>query len=268
MKSVGIAIISWPEFEEQALKIESEVSAVANKVVVLHDGLQEKSLYKPDRWIVFPAESYFGPKFEWAINNLDTDVLLFIVADTSCGDWRELVRGCREAFSSDHEIAVWAPFIEETWWNSEKIALALREGDTGLEDVIAVDSIVWAVTSQIACEARKLDYSLSRFGWGIEAVCAALARRSGKLVVRDTLLEVFHRRGTTYSTELANEEAQEFYEQLEPSTRVMVAIVEEFALLRTVRTPATFSRKIRRRWGAFRDLVYRQTIKRWKSEKA
>lgn len=267
MKSVGIAIISWPEFEEQALKIEAEVSAVADKVVVLHDGLQGQSLCRRDRWIVFPPESYFAPKFEWAINNLETDVLLFIVADTSCGDWQELVRGCREAFSSDHAVAVWAPRVEETWWNSEKIVLALREGDTGLQDVIAVDSIVWAITWQIACEVRKLDYSRSRFGWGIEAVCAALARCSGKLVVRDTRLEVDHRRGTTYSVELANEEAQKFYEQLEPSTRVMVAIVEEFALLRTIRTPATFSLKIRRRWGSFRDLVYSRTIKRWKSEK-
>lgn len=263
MTSVGIAIISWSGFEDNAGQIFCQVAKQGDPVFVLHNGQVPEQSLAAESWIQFPPESYFGSKFKWAIENIQADALLFIVADTWHENWGSLVERCCSSFSSDADIAVWAPVIDETWWNTEKILINTEIRDDGLQDVIAVDSIVWAISSPIMAEMKKLDYSDSRFGWGIEVTCAAIARCSGKLVVRDTQLEVAHRRGTTYSTEVANEEGQEFYRQLDPAHQAMAAVIEEFALLKTVSTPKTLSRSVRRGWGYLRDLAYRLVVKRF-----
>ena len=267
MKSIAVAIISWPEFEKQAIEICDEIVGQADSLVVLHDGPRGHNAGNSHNWIQFPSQSFLGPKFEWALENTTSDALLFIVADTWSEDWGSLVERCRYSFSSDPDIAVWAPIVDETWWNTEKIVINNELRTDGLQNVIAVDSIVWALSSQVVTEMKKLDYSSSRFGWGIEVVCAAIARCQGKLVVRDTRLEVGHRRGTTYSTELANEEGQEFYRQLTPVYQAMAAVIEEFAILKTVKTPRTISRRIRRGWGYLRDLAYRLVVKRFLSSR-
>jgi hypothetical protein len=267
MKSIAVVIVSWPEFEQKACEIAAEIGPQADTLLVLHDGPRGQSAGNAGDWIQFPSGSYFGPKFEWAIKNINADVLLLIVADTWSENWGGLVERCCSSFSSDADIAVWAPVIDETWWNTEKILINTEIRDDGLQDVIAVDSIVWAISSPIMAEMKKLDYSDSRFGWGIEVTCAAIARCSGKLVVRDTQLEVAHRRGTTYSTEVANEEGQEFYRQLDPAHQAMAAVIEEFALLKTVSTPKTLSRSVRRGWGYLRDLAYRLVVKRFFSRR-
>lgn len=261
--SLGIAIISWPGFEDNAREIFSQVADQDGPVFVLHNGELQNQTSGSQSWIQFTSEAYFGSKFKWAIENIRADALLFIVADTWHEDWGSLVDSCHRAFSSEPNIAVWAPVIDETWWNAEKILVNTDMRDDGLQHVIAVDSIVWALSSQVVSEMKKLDYSGSQFGWGIEVACAAIARCQGKLVVRDTRLEVAHRRGTTYSTDVANEEGQEFYQQLDPTYKAMVAVIEEFALLKTVSTPRTVSRRIRRGWGYVRDLVYRLVVKRF-----
>ena len=267
MTKVGIAIISWPGFEDNAGHIFSQVAKQGDPVFVLHNGELEEQTFVSKSWIQFSPDSYFGSKFKWAIDNIHADVLLFIVADTWHEDWGSLVDSCHRAFSSDPNIAVWAPVIEETWWNTEKILVNTDLRDDGLQHVIAVDSIVWALSSQVVGEMKKLDYSASQFGWGIEAACAAIARCQGKLVVRDTRLKVAHRRGTTYSIEAANEEGQDFYRQLDPAYQAMAAVIEEFAILKTVSTPRTISRRIRRGWGYLRDLAYRLVVKRFLSSR-
>lgn len=263
MTSLGIAIISWPGFEDNAREIFSQVAKQDGPVFVLHNGELQKQTSDSKSWIQFPSEAYFGSKFKWAIENIHADALLFIVADTWHENWGGLVDSCHRAFNSGPNIAVWAPVVDETWWNTEKILINTDLRDDGLQHVIAVDSIVWALSSRVVGEMKKLDYSGSQFGWGIEVACAAIARCQGKLVVRDTRLEVAHRRGTTYSTEVANEEGQDFYRQLDPAYQAMAAVIEEFALLKTVSTPRTVSRRIRRGWGYLRDLAYRLIVKRF-----
>ena len=260
--SVGVAVISWPGFEDNAARIASQVQGHSDVVHVLHNSDRASLTQVSDSWINFPPDAYFGPKFSWAIENIDTDVLLFIVADTNVEQWGKLVKRCGEAFRADPDIAVWAPLITETWWNMEKIQINHPARNDGSFEVVAVDSIVWAVSSELVSVLKTLDYSKSRFGWGIEVTSAAIARCQEKLVVCDPALQVSHRRGTTYSTELAMVEAEQFYAQLSPAHRAMVSLIEEFALLKTVATPVTVMSRIQRGWGYLRDLVYRLTVKR------
>lgn len=262
MTSVGVAVISWPGFEDNAAHIADQVQGQSDAVYVLYNAVSPLPLAVPESWIQFPPEAYFGPKFSWAIENIDTDVVLFIVADTAIEHWGNLVARCRESFHTDPDIAVWAPIIDETWWNMEKTRINQEGRRDGSFEVVAVDSIVWAVSSELVSTLKTLDYSGSRFGWGIEVTSAAIARCQEKLVVCDPAFQVSHRRGTTYSTELAMVEAEQFYQQLSPTHRAMVAVIEEFALLKTVRTPMTVMLRIRRGWGFVRDFLYRTTLKR------
>lgn len=264
MTSIGIAIISWPGFEENAAEVLTQVSEKGDPVFVLHNGevLGRGHHSNSNCWIQFSSDSYFAQKFKWATENIKADALLFIVADTWYGNWGNLVERCRKAFDSLPEVDVWAPVVDETWWNTEKIVINADLPSAVLQNVIAVDSIVWALSARVVAEMTKLDYSDSTFGWGIEVVCAAIARCNGGLVVRDTELEVAHRRGTTYSAELANEEGQRFYKQLPPAYQAMVSIIEELALLKTVSTPMTVSLRVRRGWGFVRDLTYSLVVKR------
>ena len=258
--SVAVAIVSWPDFENQASLIESEFGGGADQLVVLHNGPGGS---RTGNWVQFPDNSFFAAKFEWALDSLSADVLVFIVADTWCEDWSDLVERSRQAFASDREIGVWAPVVDETWWNSEKIVINTPLRESGLQSVIAVDSIVWAFSASIAKELKKIDFSESRYGWGIETVTASIALCNGKLVCRDPNLAVRHRRGTTYPMEVANREAQALWLKLPPAIRAMSAVIEEFALLKTVDTPNPLSRRITRRIGWLRDYMYRVMVKRF-----
>ncbi len=80
MKSIAVVIVSWPEFEQKACEIAAEICPQADTLLVLHDGPRGQSAGNAGDWIQFPSGSYFGPKFEWAIKNINADVLLLIVA--------------------------------------------------------------------------------------------------------------------------------------------------------------------------------------------
>jgi hypothetical protein len=75
-------------------------------------------------------------------------------------------------------------------------------------DVPLTDCTCWFVAGDVLRRVPVVDVAVNRYGWGIAATVAALARRRGRRCVRDYRFTVRHPRARGYSSvEAARERA-------------------------------------------------------------
>lgn len=263
--SLSIFILSWPGFEERTLEIEKSLAMLKHPITVLYNPAPEavRPVYK--RWKIFAPESRFGSKFEFAITSHRPQVYLFIAADTDADSWANLVEACISAFSNNNNIGVWTPKIDNSYWKLRITQIGVAQAHDDLVEVISTDSIVWAISKNIRDRLVKLDYSNSVFGWGIDVVSAAFAHTMNLRVVCDTSISVNHRKTTTYSVPVADEESHAFYSQLAKPVDTIRRIIEQYAESKYLLSGSSSFEKLRRRAKEIVDWVYKHVKAAWRT---
>ena len=254
--AIHIFLLSWPGFEDATLMIQQSVSMLGYPVSVLYNPRPDSNNLRDSSWTLFPAESRFGAKFEFAISTFKPEIYLFIAADTVTRSWPGLIQACVDAFSQNPSIGVWTPRIENSYWKLAISRIGVEHVAAKLVDVISTDSIVWGISKPIRDELEKLDYTNSKFGWGIDVVSAAVARTRGLRVVCDTSIEVEHRKATTYSVPVADKESHTFYSQLTEQVDSMRRMIEQYAEMQYVLGVTSKPAKILRPLKELVDRVY------------
>jgi hypothetical protein len=230
-QSVHCVVISWPDFEASAEEIAASIRPFVDRLDIAHNSSEGLRRHSMSNVMEFGEQAHFGEKFSWAVQECESDVLLFIVADTAYPDWRFLVERCKTAFDSLPNCGIWAPQVDETFWKPDVVRLGGSLGGN-LSAVSAVDSIVWAISRPVIDAMRTLDYTKSKFGWGIDVAAAAYAHSLGLLVSLDEGVLVQHRRGTSYDISTADKEARGFYYQLPSAQNSVRIMIEEHAQFR------------------------------------
>jgi len=219
-KGMSAVVLSWPGYIEEALLIQKALAHAVDDVEVLHNSISGTVLPNP-HWTDLGPDAFFGKKFSYGISNSSHEILLFIVADARCEDWTDLAKRCREVFSLGKNVGVWAPTCEGTPWRGNRTALRAVRGVEGLMVSTVVDSIVWAIRSDLISELRDFDYPSNKFGWGIETAVACLAHSSGIKVVVDSQSTVHHPQGPSYDSRIAERQGHRFTEGLPTKLRFL-----------------------------------------------
>jgi len=217
---VSALILSWPGYEERALSIQESLVHAVDDLEVIHNSTSGSFLPNA-QWTDLGPDAFFGRKFIHGISHDRLDIVLFIVADAQCDDWVGLVEQCRDVFSLGKNVGVWAPTCGGTPWRGDRTALRAVRGAERLMVSTVVDSIVWAIRSDLIPELRTFDYSTNTFGWGIETAVACLAHSVGLKVVTDSHSIVHHPQGPSYDSQLAERQQQSFTEGLPSKLRFL-----------------------------------------------
>jgi len=222
--SVEAFVLAWPGNEKSAQFIVKEIRGCVDSVTVLYNSHSVSDAKVPEGWIDLGRDAYFGAKFEHARRVARSDVQIFIPADCYVEDWNKMVTSCRSAFVSFSRAAIWAPQSLGTAWMPNRTAL--RKLTCRMLSVTAVDSLVWAIRGTFLANLPKMKFATNKYGWGIESAVASGAHLKGFLVLLDTEVSYFHKRGSAYSSNEAELAEIAFWETLPRSILKKVRTIQ------------------------------------------
>ena len=250
-------MLSWPGFEENALRIERSLAPFFPRVNVIHSLTGVSAFPLPANWIVLPDGSYYGRKFEESLRIANEGHMLHIQADADFEDWQALVRSCEFAFSDIARLGLWAPLVDYTPWSLSRTVLEKRP-QQGLNRVSMVDGIVWAISETVLARLRQFSFEGNPLGRGIELAAAAVSKTLSLDVVVDSRLKVCHPRGSGYSEAEAALQLHEFLQQLSPGEKLCLKWIEDFQVLRIAKEKRTLKNAYSQVLKKFLDPIYRQ----------
>ena len=253
--SLDIFIISWPGYESRALEIENSMSEIDGKVHVIysHGAVDFKP---PPHWVVLSDDAFYGAKFLKSLELCSGDVMLQIQADADCGDWPGVVEKCQSAFAKMPDLGLWAPLVDWTPWSLSMTSL--NKGERGTRHRVSmVDGIVWALGVRAQHRMRELDYSVNRFGRGIDLAAASFAMAHSLMVVVDSDIKVTHPRGSGYSETEANAQLQVFLDQLDSSEKLAQDVIQKLHAARIREEKRTLHYRANQLYRGMSDPLYR-----------
>lgn len=189
--------------------------------------------YEKAKLIEISSDSFYGNQFHAATTLFKGDLMLQVQGDVTCEFKIDLEHRLREIFLNP-EIAIWTPEINFTSWNEDVAGYKVDgnryfnrklDSDIELKDFMNPDSTFWAIRSWIISEYKNLPLHNSHFGWGIDITLAAIAFLGETRVVRDSLVNVKHPRGTGYNQDLAIEEWLSLFERLPNDIKILIKFI-------------------------------------------
>ena len=210
--SVEAFIISWTGQHDNAEAIARAIVGLFDRVTVIYSDRNGVEVSGTGQWVQVPDDWFYGRKFKAILDRFRGSILLQITADVTCDDWPGLVR-CMTSRFREMNVGVWSPHISFAGTSLKKVSIGPVR-DPSLHLVTATDSIVWAMSADVAQHMRRLEYQGNNIGWGIDIAAAMHSHAKGKLVLMDTAIEIHHPPGRGYDNTLARKQCRAFLWQL------------------------------------------------------
>jgi hypothetical protein len=173
---------------------------------------QNLAVKHPD-WIHLEESAYFSAQWNKAVELFSSNIFFQIQADARFNDFERLFEKVTTLFETGR-VGVYEPNIDVTAYEYDKSKLLTFAEN--IYEVPLTDSICWFIAADIVLQLPVVDLSVNRYGWGICAAIAALARLNKKVSVRDYTFTVDHPPTRGYPTEIALKERQNYVKTLPP----------------------------------------------------
>jgi hypothetical protein len=145
-----------------------------------------------------PNDLYWSDKFSACLQCSPHMAILVIHADTQCEDWIALVWRFLHIQEQYPQMAVWAPNIDNTYFNIRTAGIRRFDREETLHAVANTDGVIFGLSSEIAQRMVAADYTRNVFGWGIAWLFCCACYSTGGIAVIDTSIKVTHLPGRGY----------------------------------------------------------------------
>ena len=194
---------------------------------IIYSNAAEAPEEGPGLWQQVSNRKFFGPKFEAALANCVSDVLLIIQADALFADWSKIVERCQARFGQRPKLGLWAPRIDYTPWTPERVDVRLVR-DQGLTAVAQTDGVVLAFSRAVMDRLRQLDYGCNNMGWGIDWIAICHCYVHGLEVLREDDQTIMHPPSRGYGWRDAVLQWRNFMLQMNDQEQVIFQILLRF----------------------------------------
>lgn len=203
-------VFNWPGKKQHAAQLE-QMFRPHCEVTVINSDDSLRTRYP--HWQHIGNDAYFTEQWNAAIQRFDSDVFVHIQGDiwpTKVG--RALSEGVH--FIKNYGVGLYAP---NTNFNPHVYRRqSLRKLQEGVYEVPTTDSSFWAMPSEVIRKTPRVDPQVNRLGWGIDYLVAAVARLSGRKIVRDYRFTAGHLRSTGYDDGAAFQEWEQLKKAVDP----------------------------------------------------
>jgi hypothetical protein len=212
-------IFNWRGHAERAHRLQRQIGAhIPTLVINSEEGLGEGRA----GWVDLDDRAYFSAQWNEAVRRFDGDVLFHVQADATLDDFRPLLDRAVAVFAR-YPLGVYEPNVDYTSIIYDRRRLRAVEPD--LLEVPLTDCTCWFVAGELLRRLPPVDLAVNRFGWGIAAAHAAMARRAGRLCLRDYAFTVVHPRARGYPSPVANAQRLAYTRSLGPTLAAEIELV-------------------------------------------
>jgi hypothetical protein len=215
-------IFNWPGKKQHAVRLESMFRPLCETIVINSD---DSYRTRCPHWQHIGNDGYFTHQWNAAIDRFNADVFVHIQADLWPAKIGQMLSECVRYMTSQR-VGVYAPNVDFNPHVYRRRSLHML--DYGVYEVPATDCSFWAISSEIIRNTPRVNPSINRFGWGIEYMVSAAARRAGLKVVRDYRFTAGHLKTRGYDSDQASRELTELKKALDPNLyKEMIALENE-----------------------------------------
>jgi hypothetical protein len=198
---IYVYILNWKKVSVNALKLYDNITPLINNTIIINCD-EFMSLTDYTRHIQLDDSHYYGSQFNHAIKHVkDGSIMCVIVGDNiPDNDFKKIFQNALDAYNN-FNIGVYSPNDKRSH-HRERYDRFNGE----LYDVPNTDCGFWFIHPNIVKKLRNLDFTITKYGWGIDIIFIAEARKQQLLVLRDYSVETDQLDRTIgYNTNLAAE---------------------------------------------------------------
>lgn len=181
--TISVYIHNWKKVSANSLALFTAVCPHVRSTKIINS--DENHPYDVPQ-IQLDDSFFYGGQFDRAIKDVaDGEIMCVIVGDNiPTNDFAAIFRAATSVFCK-YNVGVYAPNDKRAVAHVKRNAHYAEE----LYDVDTTDCGFWFIHPRIVRRLKALDFTQSKYGWGIDTVVIAEARKQGMLVLRDYSVE-------------------------------------------------------------------------------
>lgn len=179
-----VYIFNWKRVSENTRILYDKIHSIVQDVVIIN--CDENYAFGPNIDIIHLNDScFFGKQFDVSIKHVeDGKIFCTVVGDIIAdNNFENIFVKALESFNS-HNVGIFAPNDIRTSWTQ-----TIRHIKDMLYEPVNTDLGFIFINPQIVRELRNIDFTVSKYGWGIDLTMIKYARDNGFLVLRDYSIE-------------------------------------------------------------------------------
>lgn len=184
LDDIYVYILNWKKVSVNGLKLYQNIAPIINNTIMINCD-EYMPLTDDITHIQLDDSHYYGSQFNHAIKHVkDGAIMCVIVGDNiPNNDFEKIFHNALDAYNN-FNTGVYSP-------NDKRTAHQGRDARFSgeLYNVPNTDCGFWFIHPNIIRRLRNLDFTISKFGWGIDVIIIAEARKLQFLVLRDYSVE-------------------------------------------------------------------------------
>jgi len=211
LDDIHVYILNWKKVSHNSLELYYGVKKLINNVTIINCD-ENLKLDNSIRHIQLDDSHYYGSQYAHAIRDVKENKILCIIVGDNVPDnnFNILFTCVLEAFNT-YNIGVYAPYDRRSCYKEKYEEVGER-----IFNVPNTDCGFWFIHPSIIPKLKYLNYSVSKYGWGIDVITIKEARKNGLLVLRDYRCETDQ---LDHSTNYNCDEARDQMHKLEEEYR-------------------------------------------------
>lgn len=196
MDKAQVFIFNYARFPD-ALALFNTFTNLQYETFLINCASKNDPKFKPTDHIIALPNVFYSGQWNEALKLASGDVMLLINSDVQVPHPVKVMDRMMKFYRLyGKKGALYAPNVDWTPWTYNFHMLEEIKG--GYRKVVATDSAIWSLRTELARKVGVIDLNVNRLGWGIEIVAAYYASKAAGYVVRDYNVKCLHPNHTAY----------------------------------------------------------------------
>jgi hypothetical protein len=181
---IYVYILNWKKVSVNSLQLYNNIAPIIENTIMINCD-EHMPLTDDIPHIQLDDSHYYGSQFNHAIKHIKDGAIMCVIVGDNIADnnFEKIFQNALDTYNN-FNTGVYAPNDKRTTHKGRNDRF---NGE--LYDVPNTDCGFWFIHPDIVKRLRKLDFTISKYGWGIDNVVIAESRKQKRLVLRDYSVE-------------------------------------------------------------------------------
>jgi hypothetical protein len=177
INNISVYIFNWKKVTNNSLKLYDKIKPILNDISIINCDETQKI----DGSIQLDDSHYYGSQYNTAIKHVKSGNILCVIVGDNIPDnnFERIFTSALNTFNS-YNVGVYAPHDKRSYHQT-----TLEKYTNNLFKVENTDCGFWFINPLIVSTLKNIDYTVSKYGWGIDSLTINYAKKHRFLVLRD-----------------------------------------------------------------------------------
>jgi len=184
LNDISVYIYNWKKVSNNSLTLHNNIIPIIKNTFIINCDENFK-LNNNINSIQLDDSHYFGSQYNHSIKHVKKGSIFCIIVGDNIpnNDFNKIFNNALNAFNN-YNIGIYSPNDKRSQHKTK-----LNNINENLFNVINTDCGFWFIHPQIVNKMRSIDYTISKYGWGIDIITIKEAKKQNLLVIRDYSVE-------------------------------------------------------------------------------